>query len=104
MADTYEAVFNGIDESEAAALKEPPELARVGEYYLLGQEHSRQGYNASYVYCDSDMMYIARSQLELVKGRLPELANEVAVSEYFISAYGLDAKIGETVWLDTESF
>ena len=104
VADTYEAVFNSIDESEVAALKELPEFARVGEYYLLGQEHSMQGYNASYVYCDSDMMYIARRQMKLVKGRLPELADEIAVSEYFLSAYGSDAKIGQTVWLDTESF
>ena len=104
VADTYEAVLDGMDESQVAALKELPEFARVGGYYLLGQEHSRQGYNASYVYCDSDMMYIARSQMELVKGRLPELANEIAVSEYFLSAYGLDARIGEIVGLDTESF
>ncbi len=104
VADTYEAVFSGIDASGVAVLKELPEFARVGEYYLLGQEHSRKGYNVSYVYCDSDMMYIARSQMELVKGRLPELANEIAVSEYFLSAYGLDARIGETVGLDTESF
>ena len=104
VADTYEAVFSGIDAFEVAALKELPEFARVGEYYLLGQEHSTKGYNVSYVYCDSDMMYIARNQMELVKGRLPELANEIAVSEYFLSAYGLDARIGETVGLDTESF
>ena len=104
VADTYEAVLGGMDESQVAALKELPDFARVGEYYLLGQEHSRQGYNASYVYCDSDMMYIARSQMELVKGELPAQANEVAVSEYFLSAYGSNAKIGETVRLDTESF
>ena len=104
VADTYEAVLDGMDESQVAALKELPEFARVGEYYLLGQEHSRQGYNASYVYCDSDMMYIARSQMELVKGELPAQANEVAVSEYFLTAYGSNAKIGETVRLDTESF
>ena len=104
VADTYEAVFDGIDESEVAALKELPEFARVGEYYLLGQEHSMQGYNASYVYCDSDMMYIARGQMELAKGRLPELADEIAVSESFLSVYGLNAKVGGTVRLDTESF
>ena len=104
VADTYEAVFTGVDASDMAALKGLPEFARVGEYYLLGQEHSEQGYNASYVYCDSDMMYIARSQMELVKGKLPEQINEVAVSEYFLSTYGLGAGIGETVRLDTESF
>ena len=104
VADTYEAVFTGVDASDMAALKDLPEFARVGEYYLLGQEHSEQGYNASYVYCDSDMMYIARSQMELIKGELPAQANEVAVSEYFLSTYGLSAGIGETVRLDTESF
>lgn len=104
VADTYEAVFTGVEADHVAVLKEMPELARVGEYYLLGQEHSMQGYNASYVYCDSDMMYIARSQMELIKGELPAQANEVAVSEYFLSAYGSNAKIGETVRLDTESF
>ncbi len=104
VANTYEAVFTGVKASETAVLKDLPELARVGEYYLLGQEHSEQGYNASYVYCDSDMIYIARSQMELVKGELPAQANEVAVSKYFLSAYGSNAKIGETVRLDTESF
>ncbi len=104
VADTYEAVFTGVEASDVAALKDLPELARVGEYYLLGQEHSEQGYNASYVYCDSDMIHIARSQMELVKGELPVRANEVAVSEYFLSAYGSNAKIGERVRLDTESF
>jgi len=56
VADTYEAVFTGIDESDVTVLKDLPELARVGEYYLLGQEYSPRGYNASYVYCDSEMM------------------------------------------------
>ena len=104
VADTYEAVFTGVEASDVAALKDLPEFARVGEYYLLGQEHSERGYNASYVYCDSDMIHIARSQMELVKGELPVQANEIAVSEYFLSAYGSNAKIGETVRLDTESF
>lgn len=104
VADTYEAVFTGVDVSDIENLKGLPEFARVGEYYLLGEEHSGQGYNVSYVYGDSEMMYITRSKMELIKGRLPELANEVAVSEYFLSAYGSGAGIGETVRLDTESF
>ena len=91
VADTYEAVFTGVEASDVAALKDLPEFARVGEYYLLGQEHSEQGYNASYVYCDSDMIYIARNQMKLVKGELPERENEVAVSEYFLSSYGSNA-------------
>lgn len=59
VADTYEAVFTGIDASGVAALKDLPEFARVGEYYLLGEEHSRQGYNISYVYRDSGNLHVA---------------------------------------------
>jgi len=104
VADTYEAVFTGIEGSDVTALKDLPELARVGEYYLLGQEHSSQGYNASYVYCDRDMMYIARGQMELTKGRLPERTDEIAATEYFLTAYSSNAQIGENIRLDTESF
>ncbi len=35
VADTYEAVFTGVEEDHVAALKDLPEFARVGEYYLL---------------------------------------------------------------------
>ena len=42
--------------------------------------------------------------MELLEGRVPEKANEVVVSEYFLSTYGNNAKIGDTVTLDTESF
>ena len=71
---------------------------------MLGEELSEQGYHASYVYCDAQMMEIAKAQMELLEGRVPEKANEVVVSEYFLSTYGNNAKIGDTVTLDTESF
>ena len=67
-------------------------------------ELSEQGYHASYVYCDAQMMEIAKAQMNLLEGRVPEKANEVVVSEYFLSTYGNNAKIGDTVTLDTESF
>ena len=71
---------------------------------MLGEELSEQGYHASYVYCDAQMMEIAKAQMNLLEGRVPEKANEVVVSEYFLSTYGNNAKIGDTVTLDTESF
>ncbi len=104
VADTYEAVWQGIDEADLEILKEQPEFARVGGYYLLDQEPSRQGYTASYVYMDREMMDTARGQMRLLEGRVPEKANEVAVSKYFLSTYGDNAKVGDTVTLDTESF
>lgn len=104
VVDTYEAVWSGIDENDIENLKKQPEFSRVGGYYMLGQETSERGYTASYVYMDKEMTYIARDQVNLVKGRLPEKENEVAVSKYFLSTYGNNAKIGEAVMLDTESF
>lgn len=104
VVDTYEAVYAGINEAEIETLKGLPEFARVGSYYMLGQERSEQGYNASYMYCDEEMLYIAHDQMELLEGHLPERTNEVAVSKYFLSTYGFNAKIGDTVMLDTTSF
>ena len=104
VVDTYEAVWMGVEENDIETLKGVPEFERVGGYYMLGEELSEQGYHASYVYCDAQMMEIAKAQMELLEGRVPEKANEVVVSEYFLSTYGNNAKIGDTVTLDTESF
>ena len=104
VVDTYEAVWLGVEENDIETLKGVPEFERVGSYYILGEELSEQGYHASYVYCDAQMMEITKAQMELLEGRVPEKANEVVVSEYFLSTYGNNAKIGDTVTLDTESF
>ncbi len=104
VVDTYEAVWMGVEENDIETLKGLPEFERVGGYYVLGEELSEQGYHASYVYCDAQMMEITKAQMELLEGRVPEKANEVVVSEYFLSTYGNNAKIGDTVTLDTESF
>ena len=104
VVDTYEAVWLGVEENDIETLKGLPEFERVGGYYMLGEELSEQGYHASYVYCDAQMMEITKAQMELLEGRVPEKANEVVVSEYFLSTYGNNARIGDTVTLDTESF
>lgn len=104
VVDTYEAVWMGVEENDIETLKGLPEFERVGGYYMLGEELSEQGYHASYVYCDAQMMEITKAQMELLEGRVPEKANEVVVSKYFLSTYGNNAKIGDTVTLDTESF
>ena len=57
---------------DSPVLKGLPEFERVGGYYMLGEELSEQGYHASYVYCDAQMMEIAKAQMELLEGRVPE--------------------------------
>ena len=104
VVDTYEAVWLGVEENDIETLKGLPEFECVGGYYMLGEELSEQGYHASYVYNDAEMMEIGRDQMKLLEGNLPQKANEVVVSEYFLSTYGNNAKIGDTVTLDTESF
>ena len=99
-----EAVWLGVEENDIETLKGLPEFERVGGYYMLGEELSEQGYHASYVYNDAEMMEIGRDQMKLLEGNLPQKANEVVVSEYFLSTYGNNAKIGDSVTLDTESF
>lgn len=102
--DTYEAVYLQVTEADVQALRGLEELARVGEYYLLGMEPARQGYTASYLYCDPETLYIARDQMHLVEGQLPQRGDEVAASRYFLSRYGGSAKLGEKIRLDSESF
>jgi hypothetical protein len=82
VVDTYEAVWLGVEENDIETLKGLPEFERVGGYYMLGEELSEQGYHASYVYCDAQMMEITKAQMELLEGRVPEKANEVVVSEW----------------------
>ena len=43
---------------------------------------------------DAQMMEITKAQMELLEGRVPEKANEVVVSEYFLSTYGNNARSG----------
>jgi putative ABC transport system permease protein len=102
--DTYEAVYTGITEEDVSTLKGLDDFSRVGEYYMLAVEPAEQGYNASYIYCDEETMYIARDQMKLLEGRLPQKEDEVVVSRYFLSNYGSDAGIGEKVMLSSESF
>ena len=102
--DTYEAVYTRITEEDVSTLKGLDDFSRVGEYYMLAVEPAEQGYNASYIYCDEETMYIARDQMKLLEGRLPQKEDEVAVSRYFLSEYGADAGIGEKVMLSSESF
>lgn len=102
--DTYEAVYTDVSEQDVKALRDLPEAARVGEYYLIGEEHSPRGFSASFVYGDADLIYIARRQMELTTGRMPEAADEIVVSESWLSAYAPALKPGEAVTLDTETF
>ena len=87
VVDTYEAAYLGVGEADIETLKGLSEFERVGGYYALGEELSEQGYNASYVYCDAEMMDIAQDQMNLLEGHVPEKANDVVVSEYFLYNY-----------------
>ena len=64
--DSYEAVWLGVEENDIETLKGLPEFERVGGYYMLGEELSEQGYHASYVSCDPQMMEIAKAQMNLL--------------------------------------
>ena len=104
VTDTWEIVFTETTEEIVAELHDVPEFARVGEYYMVGSETDAKGYTLSFVYSDSETLYMFRDQMSLQEGRLPESANEIAVSDYFLSQFAPDAEIGSAIQLDTESF
>ena len=102
--DTYEATYVQVDETHIEELREVPEFARVGEYYMYGEEVSTQGFKGFFVYADKETMYMARSQMNLADGDLPEEKNEIVVSKEWLSKFFPDCHIGDSVTLDTESF
>lgn len=104
VVNTYEAVYSKITEQDIASLKAESEISRVGKYYLIGEEQSKQGFIGSFVYADETMMHIARQQMELLDGSLPEQTDEVIVSNSWLKNYAPNANIGDVISLDTEHF
>lgn len=102
--DTYEATYVQVDESHIEELKQVPEFARVGEYYMYGKESSTRGFNGFFAYADKETLYMARSQMKLADGDLPIEKNEIVVSKEWLSKFFPDCHIGDSVTLDTESF
>ena len=102
--DTYEATYVQVDEAHIEELKQVPEFARVGEYYMYGKESSTQGFNGFFAYADKETLYMARSQMKLADGDLPIEKNEIVVSKEWLSKFFPDCHIGDSVTMDTESF
>lgn len=102
--DTYEATYVQVDEAHIEELKQVPEFARVGEYYMYGEEVSTQGFNGFFAYADKETLYMAHSQMKLADGDLPIEKNEIVVSKEWLSKFFPDCHIGDSVTLDTESF
>ena len=82
--DTYEATYVQVDETHIEELREVPEFARVGEYYRYGEEVSAQGFKGFFAYTDKETLYMARSQMNLADGDLPEEKNEIAGSKEWL--------------------
>ena len=104
ITDTYEATYAGVTQADIAALKEVPEIARVGTYYVLSTENSPRGFQATYLYVDQDLLYTFRHQMSLAQGHLPQEDHEVALGADWLAQYANGAGLGDTVTLDTPSF
>lgn len=104
ISDTYEAVYSNLTETDMETLKEQPGIERTGEYYLIGEEQSAQGFKGSFIYADETMMYIGRNQMEMLDGEMPEEANEIMVSRSWLKKFAPEAGIGDCIALGTESF
>ena len=102
--DTYEAVFSNITEQDIETIKAQPEIERIGAYYLIGEEVSKQGFIGSFLYADGSMLYIGRQQMDLLEGKLPEHVNEIIVNKSWLTKYAPELKIGDIVSLETDNF
>lgn len=104
VTDTYEAVYSSLTEPDMKILKKQPGFERVGEYYLVGEEQSGQGFKGSFIYADEAMMHMGRKQMEVLDGELPKKADDIMVSEKWLEDFAPDAKIGDTVSLGMENY
>ena len=94
ITDTYEATYAGVTQADIAALKEVPEIARVGTYYVLSTENSPRGFQATYLYVDQDLLYTFRHQMSLAQGRLPQGDHEVALGADWLAQYANGSRAG----------
>ena len=102
--DTYEAVYMNVSKKDIGILKSFSDFKSVGEYYLIGEKKSKQGFIGFYIYMDNPMLYMARNQVKLKEGKLPSKYNEIVVSKTWLKKYAKDKKIGNSIKIDTENF
>lgn len=101
--DTYEAVYMNVSKEDIRALKKCSDIKSIGEYYVIGEERCKQGFIGSYVYMDTSMLYMARNQVKLNEGSLPDKQDEIVVSETWLKKYAQGKKIGSTIKINTEN-
>ncbi len=99
------AAFHQLNKEQAQKLHEDARLYDVGDTIFIGSTTLANSSLSLYLreYHDNALsMYPAISNIK--EGRLPEKANEIALSEDTLQYLELDAAVGDTVSLDLQTY
>ncbi len=93
----YQGIFQNLSQENISLLKEDPHIQKVGVYQSVGMTEQENGITMGMVCSDETTMQL--SNITLLKGRMPQAADELLVERGYIDTLNLKAGIGDTISL-----
>ena len=96
--------YAGVTQADIAALKEVPEIARVGTYYVLSTENSPRGSRPPTSMWTGPPLHLPATRCPWPRVACLRGDHEVALGADWLAQYANGAGLGDAVTLDTPSF
>ena len=94
---SYQGIFQNLSQEDISLLKADPRIQNTGVYQSVGMTEQENGITMSMVCSDETTMQL--SNITLVKGHMPQAADELLIEKGYIDALHLNAGIGDTITL-----
>lgn len=96
-ASPYHAIYKSVNEKSKNRLYQDKNFSDVGTYKLLGS-NEKTDYMMSTIYADD--MAIKLMNFQPLKGTMPTMKNEIAISKKYLQQLGLNKDIGDSIKLN----
>lgn len=94
---SYQGIFQNLSQEDISLLKADPRIQKTGVYQSVGMTEQEKGITMSMVCSDETTMQL--SNITLVKGHMPQAADELLIEKGYIDALHLNAGIGDIITL-----
>jgi len=91
----YQGIFQNLSQENISLLTADPRIESVGVYQSVGMTERENGITMGIVCSDEATMRL--SNIKLIKGCMPQAANELLVEKGYTDALNLKAGIGDTI-------
>ena len=91
----YQGIFQNLSQENISLLTADPRIESVGVYQSVGMTERENGITMGIVCSDEATMRL--SNIKLIKGCMPQAANELLVEKGYIDALNLKADVGDTI-------